>query len=249
MKDFREEIKRYLTKVQNGEHFAFSKFADGEWMAIQGHQGTPGNGEWIISPETEISRNLLAESFLYDDPDYHIGISCPCCQGDNHYTMRRVCNRNEENVTYANLFVNANYPFYVENFIPEFRNHSVVLVANEKSDVEKLPFKVDFFHGIGYNGWVENLDLIDTMIEANYQNKLVLFSAGPLGNILCHQLHSVNKNNIYLDIGSTLDGWLRNDVRNPRGYYHQGSPYHNKVCTWGNLTINDGIIRYEGILR
>lgn len=234
MKIFNEEIVKFYQKLTSNRHFAFSKYADGEWSAIKREYSTPGNGEWIISPETERSCELLTKSFKYQDPGYYVGISCPCCQGANHYAMIDFSGQLTSQLTFANLFVNANYNFYLEKFIPEFSNKEIILVANRNSDITKLPFKVEEFYGVGYNAWVDDLNIIQHIIQQNYYDKLLLFSCGPLGNILCHQLWSSNKNNTYLDVGSTLDIWLNNDFKNKRCYAIGISEFSEKQCIWGD---------------
>jgi hypothetical protein len=57
---------------------------------------------------------------------------------------------------------------------------------------------------------------------------LFLFCAGPLGNMLAYRMWEKNKNNTYMDIGSTLNTWL---VGSNRGYLI-GAPTINKICTW-----------------
>jgi hypothetical protein len=49
-----------------------------------------------------------------------------------------------------------------------------------------------------------------------------------LGNMLAAKMWKYNKNNIYLDIGSTLNPWL---VGNNRGYL-RGAGTINKTCIW-----------------
>lgn len=235
MKIFTQEIQKFYDKLVSGEKFSFSKYADGEWMAMQGQFSTPGNGEWHIGPDTQISRDMLIESFRYKDPGYYVGISCPCCQGDNHYYMKDFSGQDEDHLTFANLFVNSNYQFFIDNFIPEFAKREIVLVANYNSldRLKLLPFKVTDFHAVDYDAWVQNLDLIDFMQKQRYNNKLILFSCGPLGNILAHKLWQENKNNTYIDVGSTLDLWLGNDVRNKRCYAVGIKSFSEKVCHWG----------------
>ena len=48
----------------------------------------------------------------------------------------------QKTLTWANVFVNSNYPYFKENFIPEFKNHDVVLVAREDARFEDLPFEM-----------------------------------------------------------------------------------------------------------
>lgn len=235
MKLFTNEIIKYYHKLISTDNFAFSKYADGEWMAINSNFGSPGNGEWIISDDTMHSIEELKKSFCFIDDGYHVGISCPCCQGEEHYRMKEYCAQPEENLTFANLFVNANYQFYINYFIPEFINRDVVLVANKNSNINNLPFNIkknDFF-GVGYNAWVNDLNVLEKINDRNYKNKLILFSCGPLGNILAYNLWNKNKNNTYIDIGSTLDKWLHNDYKNPRLYTNSNMIYAKRICHWG----------------
>jgi hypothetical protein len=230
-KIFSEEIIRFYNKLINGKKFAFSKYADGEWIALKGQKGT--NNEWTMNDGTnayDFSRDLLWQSFTYKDEGYYIGISCPCCQGQHHYDMLEQCKQDSEHVTYANLFVNSNYTFFIEKIIPFFKDKPIHLVANKCANIDHLPFSVERFYPIQYNAWLHNLDLINEISTQNLNDKYVLFSAGPLGNILCHQLWNKNKNNTYIDIGSTIDPWTK---ANQFGrYYTDDSPYKNKVCIW-----------------
>lgn len=237
MKLFKEEIKKFHNKLINNDKFAFSKFADGEWLAINNIKCAPGNGEWTISNSLEhsYSRQLLINSFTYKHPDYYVGISCPCCQGKAHYDMIKFSGQSDENLTFANIFVNSNYEYFLENIVPEFtKKENIILVANKNSNLNNLPFKVQEFYGVGYNAWIDDLPLVKYLIEKNHKDKLFLFSCGPLGNILSHLLWSYNKDNTYLDIGSTIDKWLNNDIKNKRCYAIGITEYSNKECVWGD---------------
>lgn len=235
MKIFSDEIIKFNQLLKSNKKFAFSKYADGEWLAMNNISCQPGNGEWIIenSHKNQYSRQLLINSFKYKHPDYYVGISCPCCQGQAHYQMVQFSEQYEENLTFANIFVNSNYKYFVDNIVPEFSKKQIILVANKNSDVTKLPFNVEDFYGVGYNAWIDDLNIFNVIKEKNYKNKTILFSCGPLGNILCHQLHLINKENTYIDIGSTIDKWLNNDVRNKRCYAIGVSSFSDKTCIWG----------------
>jgi len=229
MKIFRDEIEKMYNRLISRIPFAFSKYADGEWAAMN---SVPlFNGEFKSDENTEKSRDMLRASFCYRDFGYYVGISCPCCQGISFYHMKQASGQPEENLTFANIFVNSNYSFYKEKFIPEYGNWKVNIIANEASDVTKLPFKVQRFFPIKVNAWVENLDLIDQLKLLQTEGELYLFCAGPFGNILAHQLWNHNKRNTYLDVGSTLNPWLGFEGFK-RGYLH-GSDDLNKICNWG----------------
>lgn len=230
MKEFKEEIGKLFLKLRDKNPFAFSKYADGEWSAIN-NENLDNNEFQNNELVPQFQRDRLIESIQFKDKDYFIGVCCPCCNGDRSSKMREFSGQDEDHMTFANIFVNANYQFYLENFLKEFGNHEVHLVANENSIVSDLPFPIQKFYPIKYNAWVNNYDLIEKISEQNLIGKLFLFCAGPFGNLLCHQLFKNNPNNIYLDIGSTLNPWLKSEGFK-RDYYSGGSQFSNRVCIW-----------------
>lgn len=235
MKIFSEEIKILFDRLKSKKPFAFSKYADGEWMAMRGINANPGNGEWVINgTEYSNSIEMLINSFKYQDDGYYVGISCPCCQGEAFHDMKLFSGQREDHLTFANIFVNSNYKYYVDNFIPYFSNQDgIYLVANKVTDINKLPFKVEKFYPIDYNAWVVNKNLIDDIKNdiSDVSDKLFLFSGGPFGNILAHQLWQFNKKNQYIDVGSTLDPWTKSNRLD--GKYYSVEQNDRRVCIWG----------------
>jgi hypothetical protein len=229
MKDFTQEIYRIFDLFKNGKPFAFSKFADGEWAAILNEN--LNNGEFLNdSSTTNFFRDRLIDALKFKDPNYYIGTCCPCCNGDRAEKMRSFSGQDEDHMTFANVFVNLNYPLYKELFLKEYQNYDVHLVANKNSKIENLPFKVEKFYPVGFSAWVNNYSLIEQILQTNLKNKLFLFCCGPFGNILAHQLLLNNKENIYLDIGSTLNPWLQSEGFK-RDYYCNGY-FSERKCVW-----------------
>lgn len=229
MKIFDDEIYRIFNLFKKGTPFSFSKYADGEWSVINNHN--LNNKEFEKTSDTpEYFKNKLIESFQYKDKDYYVGISCPCCQGIESEKMKQYCGQDEEHLTFANVFVNSNYPLYKETFLKEYKNYDVHLIANKNSKIENLPFKIEKFYPIGFNAWVNDYYLIEEIKQNNLSNKLFLFCAGPFGNLLAHQLHRCNKDNMYLDIGSTLNPWLQSEGFK-RDYYIDGI-FSKRKCIW-----------------
>jgi len=228
---FQDSIKHIFEKVKNREHFSFSKFADGEYKVLR-NEFIQNCDNWIFDPIVNFNeQKYLMDSFLYNHPDYYVGISCPCCQPHPHVQwMRNTVGT--ENVTWANLFVNGNYSFFTEHFFDEFSrwDGEVILVANEQGFGNKLPFYVSLYYPIKIGSWFSpELEIvIEDMKEVarSGNNNLFLFSSGPLGNILAHLLHLENPNNTYLDIGSTINPWV---VGNNRSYLKKNN---NKICRW-----------------
>lgn len=229
-KQFNIEIKKMFDRLVSGEHFSFSKFADGEWAMIR---NIPlNNNEFSYTIDDNFYRQKLIDSFKFKDSKYYVGISCPCCQSVEHKKMLEFSEQDDEHLTFANIFVNSNYSFYKENFIPEYNNHKVHLIANKNAKVEDLPFKVEEFYPVENTAWKHNYNLINEINHKNYNKKLFLFACGPFGNMLAHQLWVSNKNNTYLDIGSTLNPWLQSEGFK-REYYLGNINYSNRICVWG----------------
>jgi hypothetical protein len=244
MKLFNDEIAKFHTKLINKENFALARFGDGEMMAMRGDTIASGYGEWNTNgPESAYSdaRYALTTSFQGNTPGYYTGIVCPCCQGmDNFNKMRDETGAiNDDHLTFANVFVNGNYPYFINNIVPVFSERKVVVFANKTSNFQNLPFK-HVAIPVEYNAWIENYNLIDQFRKMLFSDELqsskdgiFLFACGPLGKILAYTGWETNKNHTYLDIGSTLHPWLLSD-KNIRGYYQVGNPDSTKVCVWGN---------------
>ena len=237
-KDFREDLRSIIDLLKRERNFAFSKYADGE-LHILANKAI-NNGEfWFIPEQHQFNREQMINSFKFQHDDYYVGVSCPCCIGGApvHEWMKEQSGQDVSHLTWANIFVNANYQFYLNNMVPEYTKRDVILVSNSDSNLENLPFKIQKHFMIGKNAWVENYGLIDEIKEYTTSNNLngalFLFCAGPFGNILTHQLFAHNQNNTYIDIGSTLNPLLLGDNGLNRGYL-RGNESITKFCTWSD---------------
>lgn len=229
MKTFKEDFFIILDLLKKNKKFSFSKYADGEYSILINKKITNCDN-WTFNPDKhQIQQKELLNSFKFNDDGYYVGISCPCCVPiDDVLWMKENVGVSDNHLTWANLFVNGNYDDFKKYFIPEFSNHDVILVASEKGDASNLPFDVEEHIKITGTAWFDNFNLIDELSQRNDSNKLYLFSAGPLGNMLAAKLWKNNKNNTYIDVGSTLNPWL---VGNNRGFL-RGAPTLNKICKW-----------------
>lgn len=228
MKTFKGELGKIYQMLASGKKFSFSKYADGEWSIMKGKR--LNNKEFSYNFWDRFYRKKLIESFKFKDDGYYVGISCYCCQGDSYYKMKELSGQDEEHLTFANIFVNSNYEFYKENFIKEYKKADIILIANKNSKIENLPFKLFSFYPVGFSAWKKNYELIEKIKKENYSDKLFLFACGPFGNLLAHQLWAHNKENVYLDIGSTLNPWLESEGFK-RDYYMKGEN-SKKICIW-----------------
>ena len=237
-KTFRGDLNIIIERLKTKTPFAFSKYADGELSILINKP--INNGEfWFIPEQDQFNREKLIRSFKYLDENYFVGVSCPCCIGGKtvHRWMKEQSGQDVEHLTWANIFVNSNHKHYVDNMLPLYKNYDVVVVSNDQSSLTNLPFQITKHFKIGKNAWVQDYSLIDeikTYIDSEAtEGKLFLFCAGPFGNILTHQLYKHNKNNTYIDIGSTLNVYLLGESGKNRGYL-RGESSAQQVCVWGN---------------
>tara|TARA_Y100000310_G_scaffold344008_1_gene454518 strand:+ start:3455 stop:4264 length:810 start_codon:yes stop_codon:yes gene_type:complete len=243
MKNYKEEFDRLLTFVEEGTPFAFSRFSDGEVTIlrnktvvlaedyfIQGDiHGEQKNFANSYPPEEQKSfipffnkreHQKLVEAFKFRKNNYIKGIP-----GQNSLDGGRSWKFCTElygpddwgNLSFANVMINGNYSRFINEMIPLFTKMEIVLIANENSKLNELPFKVKKFFSVGGNCMVNNFDLPNEVGEwirnNNIKNHLFLFSAATLSNYLCYDLFREHDNNQYMDIGSSLgpllqlEGW------------------------------------------
>jgi len=240
MKTFEGDFDKFLNKIKNKENFSLSRWGDGELTILENKYidiRSKGNGEFRYDPNLIEYRNswhMLSIAYVNKADNYHIAIACPCCVGQEKYEyMKQMSGQDEEHLTWANIFVNSNYKKTINELIPELNNHSINLVINENSKLDKLPFKPKNVWYVGTDAWLTSYNIcddIETYIENNsIKNEIFLFAAGPLANILTYRLSFKNKFNTYIDIGSILDPYLQ--LKLTRGY-HLGASTLNKICIW-----------------
>jgi len=242
MKTFKEDFTKFREMISNHEPFALSRNNDGEMIILFDEfidLRKKLNGEFIYDPQQyqhKFYREKLLESAKHNADNYYVGIACRCCVGDiKHEKLKALTGLDDEHLTWGNIFVNSNYPPYVEKILPLFNEYDVIMVINNNAITYDLPFRdkiVKTFY-VGTNAWMENYNLVNEMklyVENNdIKNHMFLFCAGPFSNILIHECFKSSPNNTYLDTGSTLDNYM--NLGATRGYLC-GADTLNKVCIW-----------------
>jgi hypothetical protein len=114
--------------------------------------------------------------------------------------------------------------------IPTLYEKDKVLVINHKANAMGIPRTNKIFR-VGTNAWVE--DMYTAQKIANYaktvNDQYFLICAGPFSNIIVHQCHKANKNNTYINFGSTLDPMMFDE---PTRWYQYNEHLKNHICTW-----------------
>jgi hypothetical protein len=233
-KNFHDDFKFILNKVKNRDSFSFGKYADGEYNIMRNIDfASVDMGLGLPPTSGNACSKYLIEALQYTHKDYYVGVSCPCCAHiDACMWMREQVQ--SPNITWANLFVNSNYPHFLKGMLKEFDTWEgrTVLFANEEGEDKKLPFSVDVYVPCNWEAYLmpylEKHIAEMTSLAAKEDGQLFLFSCGPVGSILAHKLHQTNPNNTYLDIGSTISPWI---VGANRRYLF--TPFEKlKTCIW-----------------
>lgn len=235
-KDYSEDIKILHQAIESGENISFSKFCDGEW-AVMCNQPINNKEFWFnpTNPYDQVKREQLIKAFRYKNDRYFVGITCVNVFGlETHRNMKALCQQDEDHLTWADIWVNSNYRYYLQNIVPLFKDRKIVLFCNERGKIDNLPFHPDIVFPLKDNAWEHDWDAIDSakmllsdLKSQGIKNCIFLFCCGPFGNILCHQLTECDGDHTYLDIGSTLNPFLKS-AGFERDYY-MGENYFSKM--------------------
>jgi hypothetical protein len=257
MKNFREHFIKFRTKLEEQEHFAFSRYSDGEMYILQNKELVLGNGVIQIGDEKQggiyqqpdfkhfdpkehgFYQQKLVESLQYKQHNYFKGISCSCCVGTEAFDWQvDLAGGDDDSLTWANLWVNGNYPIFITHILPIFYSRDCVFVGHTDANLERLPFiKKDF--RVGYNAMINDYGKIEEIKQwindNNITNHVFLFSASTFTNLAIVELFRDYPNNTYIDIGTCLTPMM--DMPTHRGYLqaywgYRGGQDIQKICKW-----------------
>lgn len=257
MKNFREDFYKFKQKLANKENFAFSRFSDGEMFILQNKKLVldtgliqiedkkqkggykPQDHKHFNPNEHQDFQKKLVNSFKHKQENYFKGLSCSCCVGKHNFDWQiDLHGGDDESLTWANLWVNGNYPLFIHEIVPLFYGRKCVFVGHKDAKLDKFPFFVKDFR-VGYNAMINDVDKINDMKnwirENNIENHLFLFSASSFTNIAVYELFQEFPNNTCIDIGTCLAPLM--DMPFDRGYlqafWNKGNSRNlQKICVW-----------------
>lgn len=264
MKSFKEDFNKILEKLKNKENFSFIRFSDGELFCLQnrklelsergtfiddvlaGPTYTTEDYKFFDPEQHKDFRARLFKSLQHRQNNYFVGLSCRCCVGLMNFRdmkdMRGYVNfwgEEDKEVTWANLFVNSNYPKFISEFLPELKKRKIVLICNEKAVIDGSELNIIKDFRIGRNAMINNIDIhldISKWIEENQiEDHVFCFSASSLTNVTVYELSKKHPNNTYLDIGTTLNKQFGFPLTRDylRAYWSdRDHPDLHKTCIW-----------------
>ena len=199
-----------------GDPYALIRFGDGERAFATRRPLRSGVGEYDYDgSDTRTSRKVL-EAITANIPGLYLGISCPCCdlKAYTWYKSHKTCP--EYQLTYANIFVNANYPRFQKL---DLSNTVLVSCKNGDFTIPEHATNPDW----DYKPLLQQLFKVD---------KTILVAAGPIKcGLILDYWRRAPKKQIILDIGSTLD--LKIHGKPTRCYHTPGTKYAERICVWG----------------
>lgn len=206
IKYLKNELDFFMQQIKSDIPFALVRYGDGE-RAIMCQQSIKAQEGWESSGKTKLGIDLLA-SLNISAPNFFHAFSCPCCDKEAYYWyFTRI---NNPNKTFANLFINANFPRFKKEL--ENLKKDCVLIANYRArgvKIGKLNIKKHYeIDDDCIKFWEESAPNLIKNIKNDFRdskNLLFLFSAGPMSCVMIKELFLWNPNNIYVDVGSAID--------------------------------------------
>ena len=239
MVKFKQDFDYFWSMIYKKENFTFARYADGEVLLMKGKSvgsGTQASNvdKWTAPNHLTIVGASLLQTLNHTEPNYYYAISGKNDNLDDYNFLHSKIQQSEDKLTFVNLWINANYHVMKSKLASIDRD--VVLICNEKAKPENFPFKVieHFkFKNDCINYWEQHGDeyLKNLITETNkYKDMLFLISCGPVSEIIIHSLYTMNPNNTYIDVGSSIDELVHGEITRP--YMYQNSYFANLISTF-----------------
>ena len=238
--DHQKDFYEALTKIKELDSYAISRCADGEAAVLKNE--TVGNKDgWLYKKNKNlIFRSDLRRSLLCRDKNFVYGISSRNVDEKNYLFLKRFVRQDLSDVTFSDIWVNANYDLFNELFLPtlnQTKKH-ITFITNPKATFTALKQSISIKEVIPIKGncvtcWEKNRAHLKALLDLKASlndNEIFLVAAGPLTNIIIYEMWCINRNNIYLDIGSTLDPIIFK--RRSRNYHKPDHPDRSVVDRW-----------------
>jgi|AntRauTorckE6833_2_1112554.scaffolds.fasta_scaffold19909_2 hypothetical protein len=232
LRNYNLSINYFLNKIARRKSFCLIRLGDGEYNILINKSLKVAEG-WSFK-EGSILTNHLKESINIDKSNVYYGISAPCDlngQTINNYYVENI--KNNSNLTFANILCNNNYQKF-KNFI-QTASMNVILISCNKPDNDLLgKLKIIEYYKI-------SSDLVDNWdkeykthlnkvkyLSKKYTNEMFFISGGPIAKVFIATMYKYNPNNMYIDVGSTIDPFTKGVITRP--YQKDGSNFNSHIC-------------------
>jgi hypothetical protein len=230
------DFQYFVNKIKNSVPFAVIRPADGEYNILQNRTLT-NIDNWTFVSNGSLFTDLTEALHIASNKNCYVGIPCECCNIEMSKWYISTFKLNPLYTTFANVFVNKNWKKWV-SFLTDEKIPFIFIGPNN------LPnqFCVNKYINIPLylvNKWdTDGKTFTQNVINEikNHKNKVFLFSGGPISKIIISHAWNQHPHNIYLDIGSSLDIFMKGSSN--REYTIDGSPLSNLECKFSSNIIN-----------
>jgi FkbM family methyltransferase len=222
--DFDYFCKRILER----KPFAIVRPGDGEYIVMQ-NQTIKVLDKWTFTAGGSLASELTEALELAAKTGCHIGIPCTCCNAKMATWYRDRFKVPLPWLTFANIFVNRNWTAWVRFLKENAISFTLIGPAYKEGHflVEKFIPVPEFLVDVWDTQGAEHVDRV--LVEVRrHRGKIYLFSCGPIAKIMVARAWAAHPHNLYLDIGSSLDSFMKGSVT--RTYMVEGSDYSKLVC-------------------
>lgn len=233
----------YTGMIEAKKPFAFVRWGDGEIAVALGH---PVGEQSLVNQNQECVfkqggqtklGDALRDSLEVQGPDIHYGIPCRCCASKQEHEIMVNSVQNSP-VVPNTIFGNAAYKWFIDwiHTLNE-KGITVSLMVNYlgQNNIEKYPFKVNRFFPVPSNcieEFEKNGDrLLDQVREfaKSMNGHFVMVAAGPMSEPFIIEMWKSNPNNIYFDVGSSLDVYTKHGILNTSRPHHDPKNHYASV--------------------
>lgn len=236
-----EHLDSILQKIKSETPFGIIRPSDGEYKILKDETLTNCDS-WTFK-KGGVLRQQLLDSISIEDPNLYIGIPCNTCNKPWNCTdliyndFLNTFKVPEKQKTFANIFGNSNWKKFSE-FMKSYEKRFYLISSGITPS--KLPIKERYrIDPLLVNNW-DTLGDSETQrllrFISDKKRQLICFSAGPLSKIWIPMCMKLNPENMYLDIGASLDIFTKG-VEN-RLYTNQGHPFTREACCFRDTSID-----------
>ena len=239
--DFENEFIFFASLISCRIPFSFIRFGDGEDNIMKGKKIKSKQDKWLWNPKNQKFRNSLIQSSSNClRGNNFIGIPCKNWINISESILSFSNCTSAKFMSYATLFINKNYKIFsdwIYRFIQISNRWKIILIANKVINQNiswaykffPLPDKITEI-------WDDySIFLLPKLSNEAKQNNIIFFvSAGPAANIIISNLIKINKNNIYIDFGSSIEFITKGYSTRP--YTNKNSKYSIQSCESFYLT-------------
>jgi len=205
-----DNMEWLLNNLENNIPFAFSRFNDGEMMAIDQVGCVVARGDQYVDQGLSL---VLREALDHKQKNYYIGIPCSLCYPHYNKLATKIVG-DYEHLTLAVIATNRNWKNFIDTFPKVMSGKRLIWIGGNDQNVEAIKnMDIDVAKTAlvpRKNSWRHYGQLKKAMPQYFQDGDVVGISLGPTARVLARQWFEEFPNVTFIDMGSNLDPFTRN---------------------------------------